>query len=300
MAIPLENLGLEPEELSGLITGLEGNVMPIVDMIGAQQYDTTRDDGTIPILPSKGMLGRAGDEGIAEGVAAEDIDWELSTHEIKVRRFVGKSNITDGDAVALQGVNIPTATTILKRAMIESVAKQDKRFTSLIASTDINTEKAANNGVWTLDSSTPWEDLIEAHRLSNYGDMIAIGPLAVQALQLHPDTGSRLQQYAGGAIGVGEVAEVVAKVLGCRIALLGPRAYNSANPGQVVNVAYHADKLVWIGHSDTFVVANKESLYATEEARDIDREVTKFRYTRRRSITRAFKELGVILTGILS
>jgi len=301
MAIPLQNLGLEPEEMSGLIRGLEGQMTPIVDLIGlSQQYDVTRDDGTIPILPSRAMLGRAKDTGIAEGVAAEEIDWELGNHQINVRRFVGLSSITDGDAVALEGVSIPAATTILKRAMIESAAKQDARFGELIADTDVNTAMAVNNGVWSLSSSTPWEDLIEAHRLSHYGDMIAIGPLAVQALQLHPDTGTRLNNYAGGAIGVGEVAEVVAKVLGCRIALLGPRAYNTANPGQPVGVGYHYDKLVWIGHADTFVVANKESLYTTEAARDIYREASAFRYTRRRSITRAFRELGVIITGVLA
>lgn len=296
-----DGLGLRPDEIAETITGIEGQIVPMIELMpGVQRFTTTKDSGSVGVLPSVSTLGRALDTGLPEGAAAREIDMESSKHDFEIKRFVGLSKLTDGDEEGMAGDGLDGASAVIRRAIAESVAKQDAALNTVLSSTSINTEQAVTNGVWTLDTSTPLRDLQLAHRKSNYGNVGVFGIKAVEALQLHPDVGPEYLNYAGGSLSAAQVMEVLMKFLGLDIIIIGGRAYNKAKPGLSIDIGYQFETTVWIGHSKSFVIVDKPTRNVSEQARVIEQEATKFRYTRRRSFGRAHQEMGSTITGAVS
>lgn len=289
---------LEPGEINELITGIEGQVVPLVErMPGAQIYETRRQSGDQAILPVISSTGRARDEGLAPGEAAEDIKWGVDRHPFEIKRYVGYTTITDDDEEDLLDDGINAATQMLTRARMDSVAKQDARLNVVLTSTVINEEQPVANNDWGDEDSTPWIDLVNARRKSSYGDIGVFGPKIIDLLKVHPDTTAKFGNYPGAAIGDAELAAELAKVLGLRAVLTGNYFYNAASPGLSAVIAYQFDNVAWIGHAKSFIVVNKRTKMPSESARDLRREGSAIRYTQRRSISRAYKFCGAIITG---
>ena len=281
--------------------GLEGEPSAVIDSLpGIVELDVTDLAGTIPTLPTSSLLSREDDAGLAEGVRAREIDVNMGSATYLLKRYTGFSKIPDGTRIDMDGKGAKTLELFARLCLKQANTKLNRRLNTVLTSTSLNKEQAAGTA-FTDAASTPIQILQAAFEKCGYGDTLVLGRDVLEAFQVHPDFIARTSNFDGGAVGTGEVVNILRNVFNNlrNVYAMGHiHHYNSATEGQTAVLAYPFDGTLWVGHAEDIVKVEQPGANA-ETGRDILSESEILRYTRRVDIVRPNQDTGCVVTGAI-
>ncbi len=236
---------------------------------------------------------------IAEGAAPDMSILDMATTSYQLGRATGFGSVVDGIRDSLANVNYDAVERAMRKAMKDAARKLDSELNTRLSDTSVNKSQAAS-AVWTASTTNVIGDFQAAARKCGYGDTLILGGDVLEALQVHPDFTSETANFSGGSLPEGEVLGYFQRKFPyLQNVIFGRRMYNSANPGQAISLDYEFDGLAWIGHKRDLLLLEMGS-GATEQDRDIAREATLVRFTRRVAVLRPHTEMGCVITGVIA
>lgn len=297
MAVNRNNI---PQPLiAEVIEGLAASPQAFADELCTKQPVPSL-NGTITVEPSANRLGAGNMQGgIAEGAEAQEFLMDLTSTTYACLRYEAYAVLPDGTVIDSNAAGYQLLARALEGALIRANIKLDQDlFTSLNTTT---TTAAAGNGTWTTASSTPFEDLQDLFDVTADPNQLVLGRQQCQALQVHPDFTSRVSNYAGGAIGVGMVANILRDVFPhLENVYMNHRLYNDQNAGQAVSISassYIFSNLVWAGHKSDCILCEPPGGIYTEQDRIIRKQSDEILVGRRADILLPHNEMNGRLTG---
>lgn len=233
-----------------IVDGLR-NEMPNLDDTICTVRNVDAINGSIPYLGAKDSLGKDLGAG-AIGAAPTPIDMNLSSVTYKLERYAHSIAMDRAEAQDLDQY-MSTFSEVAKTLLEYNCIAREADLAALLTDSGSNGQHAAGNGNWSVSTSTPVTDMLDAkYNDAPRADMCILGSKSALELMRHEDITamSGFGYASGGAIPKEVLRSIVAQILG----LSGPEAvivwdsfYNSAKFGQSAALAYVTGDFCWIG-----------------------------------------------------
>lgn len=173
---------------------------------------------------------------------------------------------------------------------------------TLLTNASFNGSSAAANGVWSLPSSTPVEDMQTIKSAKAPGaNMVIVGHQTALELIRHTDMKESSSYYSGGGAlegGYAALRATIGNILGISPAdvSIWDTFYNTSLEGQAASVGYIAGDVFWVGNKRGLLcVEQTTSGQATTVEKHLQVELA---YSKTLDLIRIDPLLGAYMTGL--